>query len=130
MNAGAFARTHVSRLPFTTLASFLLLTTLGCNLDLGAHRVNGPAGHPGVDPEDLTAIAAVLNKTAGQLTVTVIDPPATDVLEPGQAIFYEVSQSMEAREFEFQGGESVATGSLLLLRARSQITWSISLAWS
>ncbi len=115
MNVGALARKHALRLTLTTLSSFLLLPTLGCNLDLGTHGHHDPPRHPGVDPEDLTSIAAVVNKTAGPLTVTVIDPPATDVLQPDEAIFYEVSQSREAREFEFHGGESVGSGSLLLL---------------
>jgi hypothetical protein len=109
MNARGFNRMHAAALTLATLSSFLLLTTLGCEL------CHGPKGPNGPDPEDLTAIAAVLNKTAGPLTVTMSDPPATDVLEPDEAIFYEVSQSTEVREFAFQSGESVATGSLRLL---------------
>ena len=109
MNARLFRRAHASALILTTVSSFMLLTGVGC--DPPGHGVTGPK------PEDLTAIAAVLNKTAGPLTVIVSDPPATDVLDPDEAIFYEVSQSMEAREFEFQSGESVATGSLRLLIA-------------
>jgi len=106
MNQRTLERIHASTLIVTTLSSFLLLPTLGCTF---GHGAQGPA------PEDLTAIAAVLNKTSGPLTVTVTDPPATDVLEPDEVIFYEVSQSTEAREFEFQSEDSSASGSLRLL---------------
>ncbi len=43
------------------------------------------------------------------------DPPATDLLEPDEAIFYEVAQSREPREFEFRSGDSVGGGSLRLV---------------
>jgi len=111
MNARALNRTHASALTLATVVSFSLLTGVAC---IPGHGVNGP------DPEDLTAIAAVLNKTAGPLTVVVSDPPATDILEPDGAIFYEVSQSMEPREFEFQSGDSVGSGSLRLLTGGEQ----------
>jgi len=110
MNARALNRTHVSALTLAIVASVVLLTAVAC-IPPG-HGANGP------DPEDLTAIAAVLNKTAGALTVTVSDPLATDVLDPGEAIFYEVRQGTEAREFEFVGGEGSANGSLRLLTGR------------
>lgn len=107
MNARAFSRTLASALTLATVSSLVLLTAVGCIFP--GLEVIGP------DPEDLIAIAAVLNKTDGQLTVTVSDPPAADVLEPDEAVFYEVSQSMEAREFVFLSGiEVVATESLLL----------------
>lgn len=109
MNARSFRLAHASVMTLPTVSSFMLLIAVGCNPP--GHGVSGPK------PEDLTAIAAVLNKTGGPLTVIVSDPPATDVLEPDEAIFYEVSQSMVAREFEFQSGESVATESLRLLIA-------------
>ncbi len=107
MNAHAFSRTHASALTLATVPSFVLLTAVGCIFP--GLEVIGP------DPEDLTAIAAVLNKTDGQLTVTVSDSRAADVLEPDEAIFYEVSQSMEPLEFVFlRGIEVLPTESLLL----------------
>jgi len=75
------------------------------------------SGCVGAAPEDLTAIAAVLNRTEGPLTVTLTDPPATDVLEADEAIFYEVRQSITAREFVFESGEATAQGSLWIVAA-------------
>ena len=107
MNAHALSRTHASASTLATVSSFVLLKAVGC--------ISPDLEVIGSDPEDLTAIAAVLNKTDGQLTVTVSDSRAADVLEPDEAIVYEVSQSMEPLEFVFlRGIEVMPTESLLL----------------
>ncbi len=107
MNGRAIVRTHALTLPLTILCSSLLAPGVGCTIHA-----------PGVEEsesESLTAIAAVWNRTDGQLTVLMSDRIVANVLEPDEAILYEVSQRMLAQQFMFMIGlEFVASGSLLL----------------
>ena len=100
--------------PMEALGAGLLITLAlichGCDFcALCSHGAQGP------EPEELVAIAAVLNQTTEPLTVSLARPAATDVLQVGEAVFYSLRQSTTFRAFEFSSGELVAASSLLLV---------------
>ena len=74
-------------------------------------------GGCGPNPEDLAGIAAVYNATDDQLTVLAHGKTedVTEVLEAGEAVFFEVRQSAESYRFDFVQGDLSGMSGLTLV---------------